>query len=253
MAKKLSLMWGMALVPALVASPAVAAVLWDNGPLVTHPGGGFGGADASRLLNTMFAENILGYGHQTTAGNAVADDFTIGGPGWHIDSITFFAYQTNGPINGSVVVSADILNAFPVGLPAGVYSGGPGSFSNIYRDTETSVGASNRAIQAITVAVNGNFAAGNYWLSWQAVGNEPSGPWAPPVSYPNAVNGLNPLGQAPNGQQYTTSTLVWSPVQDSGSFTPDEFPFIINGSVIPAPGALALLLVAAGGLRRRRR
>ena len=39
--------------PALWEAPA--AILYDNGPLVTHPGGGFGGADASAVQTALAA------------------------------------------------------------------------------------------------------------------------------------------------------------------------------------------------------
>jgi hypothetical protein len=238
----------------ILASPGFGDVLWDNGPLVNFPGGGFGGADASRLMNTTLGENTLGYGHQTTFDNAVGDDFTVtDAAGWHIDSITFYAYQTGGPMNGDVEVSADVLDAFPAGPVVGTDVGGPGVFSGIYRDSETSPGADNRAIQAITVVIDADFAAGQHWLVWQAIGSASSGPWAPPVTYADVVNAPNPLGQAPNGLQSVDAGLTWLPVEDSGSLTPDEFPFIINGSIIPTPGALALLGLAGLAGRRRRR
>ncbi len=199
-----------------------------------------------------FDENIFGYGRQATAGNAIGDDFTItDAAGWHIDSITFFAYQTGGPLNGAISINADILPFVPVFPVLGTYSGGPGVFSGIYRAAETSPDSSARAINIITVVVNADFAAGTHWLVWEAIGDAGfSGPWQPPVSYPDAVNGPNPLGQAPNGMQFTG---LWNPVEDSGSLTPDEFPFIVNGSVIPVPGSIALLLVAVGLRRSRRR
>lgn len=62
---------------AVASSFAAAAVLHDNGGIVTHPAGGFGGADASSL-QTALGNNIYGYGAQVSAGNWMADDFTIG-------------------------------------------------------------------------------------------------------------------------------------------------------------------------------
>ncbi len=235
MTTRFRLLWGLALVPAVVASPAMADTLWDNGPLVTHPGDGFGGFDASRVLNVLFDDSALGWGLQQTSGHAIADDFTIkDAAGWHIDSITFFAYQTNGPQNGSISINADILSDFPVGLPAGTFTGGPGVFAGIYRDSEMDVGNSSRAINAITVVVNADFAAGSYWIAWDAIGSPNfSGPFAPPVSYPDAVDGLNPLGQAPNAQ--TVAGGEWIPVVDGISLTPDEFPFMIEGTLIEPP------------------
>ena len=36
----------------------------------------------------------LGFGDQTSAGNSVAEDFTVTGTGWTISDIDFFDYQT---------------------------------------------------------------------------------------------------------------------------------------------------------------
>ena len=70
------------------------AILFDNGPLVTHPGGGSGGADAS-ALQTALGMSLYGFGFQSTEPNRMVDDFTIADPGgWQIDTITFFGYQT---------------------------------------------------------------------------------------------------------------------------------------------------------------
>ena len=83
-------------------------VLYDNGPLVTHPGGGAGGADASALQTTL-GMNTLGAGHQFLLGYRLADDFTVTDPcGWDVQTITFFAYQT-----GSTTTST--INALNVG------------------------------------------------------------------------------------------------------------------------------------------
>ena len=48
------------------AHRAPQAVLYDNGPLATHPGGGFGGADAS-ALQTALGMGTFGYGHRSPA------------------------------------------------------------------------------------------------------------------------------------------------------------------------------------------
>ena len=65
-------------VPAPQGLPSFAypeAVLWDNGPLVTHPGE-CSGMDASRLQTDLLM-NTLGFGHQFSVGNRMADDFEI--------------------------------------------------------------------------------------------------------------------------------------------------------------------------------
>ncbi len=252
--KNLSKLFLAAIVCVALSTSANAITLWDNGPLVTHPGAGAGGADVSRL---RASENILGYGGQAP-NNRIGDDFTVpAGPGWQVDDITFFAYQTNGPLAGAVNISTQIWSggAAPgAGVSAGTFAGGPGSFSNIYRDSDGTPGATNRAIQRITVPVNTVLAPGTYWLDFQGTGNASfSGPWAPPVSYLNTDNGPNPLGAAPNGMQSVDNGVNWAPVEDSISLTPDDFPFIINGSVVPEPATFSLIALAGLGLLGMRR
>ncbi len=124
------------------AHRAPQAVLYDNGPLVTHPGGGFGGADASALQDASLGMTLYGFGHQISANNRMADDFTVpAGSPWTIDTITFYAYQTgstttstfndvrvqiwDGPpmVGGSSIVFGDLVTNRLASS----------TFSNIYR------------------------------------------------------------------------------------------------------------------------
>lgn len=84
---------GPAPAPAAPALPGVAvAPLYDNGPMITHAGGGAGGADAS-VLQTNLGMNAYGFGHQLEYGYRVADDFEVDiASGWDLDAIQFFAY-----------------------------------------------------------------------------------------------------------------------------------------------------------------
>src|SRR4029078_3997860 len=80
--------------PAVVSqpinTPPQGAVVYDNGPLVTHPGGGAGGADAS-ALQTSQGMTIFGFGQQQAANNRVADDFTIpAGQSSRLESVTLW-------------------------------------------------------------------------------------------------------------------------------------------------------------------
>jgi hypothetical protein len=67
-------------------------VLFDNGPIVNSPGTGSGGADES-ILQFNLGMGTYGFGMQQSAGNSVADDFTVTG-NWNIESFEFFGYQT---------------------------------------------------------------------------------------------------------------------------------------------------------------
>ncbi len=207
---------------------APAAVLYDNGPLVTNPGAGAGGADAS-ALQTAVLGNTVGFGHQLTAGNRIADDFVVGGSGWLINTVTFFAYQTNSPTTSTITaVNVRIWDGPPGAPGSNVVFGDTttnrlvsSTFTNIYRTTDTALTANNRPIMANEVAINTFLPPGTYWFDWQSDGSLASGPWAPPVTL---------LGQTgkpgANGLQFTGA---WAPALDTGNSVQQDFPFVIDG------------------------
>jgi hypothetical protein len=77
--KKLAILVLLAL-----AGAAQAVELYNNGPVVN----GLGRSVLKPPATT------LGFGDQTSAGNSVAEDFTVTGTGWTISDIDFFGYQT---------------------------------------------------------------------------------------------------------------------------------------------------------------
>ena len=205
-----------------------SAVLWDNGPLVNSPGTGAGGADESMLQNSSLGMSTYGFGHQKLNGYRVADDFTVSGAGWHIGSITFFAYQTGSDTTSTLTeINYNIWDGSPddagssivfsdtVTLTAGVNT----IWSNIYRVMEITSGDTSRPIMENTVNPGIFLPPGIYWLDWQADGSLVSGPWVPPIT----INGQATTG---NALQYTTS---WAAVIDSGTGTQQGLPFIIMG------------------------
>jgi uncharacterized repeat protein (TIGR01451 family) len=208
-----------------------AVVLYDNGPLVTHPGGGGGGLDAS-ALQTALLMSTYGFGAQVSAGNRVADDFTVtDAAGWTINTITFFGYQTgsgntstftalnlriwDGPPNvaGSTVIWGDTTTNVMTST----------TFSNIYRVLDTALTNVDRPVMACVATVGTTLPAGTYWLDWQLDGSGASGPWAPPISI---------LGQTTTGNalQYTT-TGGWASLIDTGSNTVQGLPFVVDGDL----------------------
>lgn len=240
-----------ALGAAIVASGALAGgTLWDNGPLITHPGGGFGGADRSAISP---GQGTFGFNSNLTAFHE-ADDFTVGAGGWNINAIRAFAYQTGStttstftglyvqiwdgsPGNGGNVVWGDMTTNLMSGT----------SWTNIYRTSGTDSQGSTRPIMHVdATGLNINLGAGTYWIEFAMTGTLGSGPWIPLVSDPNQLI-------AGNARTFTVATATWADTLDATSQLGVEFPFLLEGTVIPTPGAIALLGLAGLASRRRRR
>jgi hypothetical protein len=224
------------------------ALLFDNGPLVTHPGGGFGGADASVLQNTVL--NTYGYNVNAGASFRIADDFTVAGGAWIVDSIAFFGYQTGSTTTSTITaVRLQIWDGPPGEAGSTVIFGDITTnrmvatrFSGIYRAIATNLVASDRPIMRNIVNVGGLLLLpGTYWLDWTMTGSLTSGPWQPPVTI---------LGQyvTGNGRQFTGT--AWQAMRDSvapAAGNPQGAPFIIYGTASSNPlNPFALQTPAAG-------
>ena len=228
-----------------------AAVLYDNGPLVTHPGAGAGGADAS-AVQTALLLSTYGFGHAVSSGFRVADDFTVPAGGWNISTIKFFAYQTGSTTTSTInAVNLRIWDGVPGAAGSNVVFGdtttnrlASSTWANMYRVLDTALTGNTRPIMADTVNVNITLPAGTYWLDWQTGGTLASGPWAPPVSI---------LGQTAkpgaNGLQYDPTAMTWNSLTDTGAGAVQDLPFIIEGTSAVAgnctlPGDIPWLTVS---------
>ncbi len=170
----------------LVLAVGVCAqtLLYDNGPIVTHPGGGAGGADASALDNTPAfhpPHNVYGFGSQypPTGNNSLADDFTVCGT-WTVTALEFFVYQTNGVpplitgayaqvwdrdprVAGATVIRGDLVTNLITAPPVGAFF--------CYRVLIGDLASSSRAVATIRVSVNwAPLPPGVYWLGVRATG-----------------------------------------------------------------------------------
>ncbi len=217
----------------LIGGSAVGDVLYDNGPLVTNPGAGAGGADASAVQGSV-GNTTLGLGHQLAGAtdNRVADDFTVTDPnGWTISTITFFAYQTGSTTDSTITaVNLRIWDGPPGQASSSVVFGNTSTnvlqsttWSGIYRTGQATLMATDRPIMADVVAVNTLLPQGNYWLDWQSAGSLASGPWAVPITVVDAAGTGNALQSVDGGTTYALAT-------DGGSGAPLGMPFIIEGT-----------------------
>ncbi len=207
-------------------------VLFDNGPIISLPGGGCNGGDASILDGNTGGHTLFGWGFQQNSGNYMADDFT-NTAAWNIDSMKFFAYQTGAtamtitgayvqiwsgaPNAGGQVVWGDLTtNRLAVAR-----------LSTSYRAQNTTPTDCARRIQEIVANVSVNLPPGQYWVQFGVTGSAASGPWCPPVTIPNvAVTG--------DALQFTTAG-GWAPALN-GTTSPNGAPFIVYGTAgAPCP------------------
>jgi hypothetical protein len=226
---------------AAAATGSQAVVLFDNGAAAA-------GSPPLSVIRT--GGTLLGAGAQASIPNIVADDFSVTGAGWNVESLTFYGYQSFAgsafTFTGATwsVISGDVNTGTVVASgTASVTNGGLVG----YRVSPTTLTNTDRAIFAVQADVaDFTLAPGNYWLRWGLTGTLASGPWQPPTADGAVGNAAQSLGNA------AFATLV-----DAGDGLGVELPFTIQGSVVPEPSTYAMLLAGAAAVlsitRRRQR
>jgi hypothetical protein len=218
---------------ALCAGASQAVVLYNNGPVVNSGGLSILNAPATTLGITSNALNTL------------ADNFTVSGAGWTLDSVDFYAYQPQPPGPGVFTFSRvnwQIYAGSNIDTAAG-FAGGTTAVTNAgqvgFRVTETALTDQQRTVFRINADIpNLTLPAGNYFLVWAFEGTGTSGPFVPPV-----------LGSLGVGNAYESRFGGrFEPLQDLGSRQSYDLPFSLNGTLLPVPEPSSLTLLLAGGL-----
>lgn len=215
--------------PLLVLGTAVAQspLVYSNGPLITEVHASIPASNSSRLQSGAppagLNMNVLGFGAQQAAGNALADDFSVLGA-MVIDGIEVFGYATSAPTTPSPVtgVYVEISSTDPAvaitpvvnspGLANNQLANTTHGFSNIYRVTTTTLTATNRAIMSMRVNLANPIilTQGTYWLVFQYTGVN----FCPPVS----VMGSNRMTTTANtARQRVGAAGVFNPLFDTGN------------------------------------
>ncbi|MGI8893382.1 MAG: hypothetical protein ACR2GN_07965, partial [Bacteroidia bacterium] len=184
-------------------------ILYDNGPLINAPGGGFGGADLSHLHSGL---TTWGAGHAVSSGFRVADEFTVpAGASWFVDSIVFYAYQTSSGLTSTInEVNFAIWDGTPGDIGSNIIYGDTmtnklisTSWSNIYRTNATDFTNTDRPVMRNVANASGlMLQSGTYWVDWQTGGTAPSGPWVPEITITNQPATGNALQYNPATQLY---------------------------------------------------
>lgn len=206
-------------------------ILFNNGPLVNSPGTGAGGADESVVQDASLGLNTLGFGHQFTEGNRIADDFVVANGPWDIKEIHFYAFQTGSPSNPSPMTALylQIWDGPPNDPLSSVVWGDlttnrllSSSWSGIFRTSEA-IGSGNilRPVMLNVAEVDTTLYNGTYWLDWTVAGSDIyTGPWAPPIT----ITGQTTTG---NALQFLASQGNWQEAIDLVTLASQGFPFVI--------------------------
>ncbi len=214
-------------------------LLYDNGPIVTHPGAGIGNADVSAVNSNL--QTVWGFRHSMFNGFRVAEDFIIpDANGWQIDSIVFLAYQTSsGNTSTFTDYRMQVWDNSPDNVASSILYGDTVTnvlfntyWSGIYRTDAVSFTNVDRPLMRNVVSTPGlSLPQGTFWLDWGAFGSTSSGPWVPSISYASPSQTVT--GDA---IQFSGVNQVWQAITDTNLTTqlPDAqgLPFYIYGSVI---------------------
>jgi len=209
--------------------------LYNNGPFVTNPGGGAGGADLSALQTSNLT--VWGFGAQSSASNWVADDFEVpSNQTWSLQGFKFYSYQTGStttPTHNSAKVV--VYNGRP-DLPSSTIVWGnetterflAAEWTGAYRASDNTPTNADRPIMAVSASADPVLGPGNYWVMYTLGGTLASGPWVIPISI---------LGTYQTGDAYQRTTAGWAPLRDSagGPGYGQGLPFQVLGTsgVIP--------------------
>lgn len=236
---------------AAVATGANAALLYSNGAVIdaTSPAGN--PINAMPSGNTTFGLAVSG-----DNGFRAADNFTVTGPMWIVNSIDLYAYQTQSTPQGYTfttvsfdIVSGDVNTGTVVASGSNINSVNGGFMGyRVLNTTASNANNTTRPIYRVSVTgLNFNLNPGSYWLRYSINGTLSTGPFAVPVVPFTYTNG--------NAQIDNAGTGTFVTARDALSQRAWEIPFEMRGTAVPEPATMIALGagIAAIAARRRRK
>ncbi len=207
---------------AIVADPLATTGVFNNGPIVTDPVGGFNGNALSMLsppLSTLGLNGTI----------RTAEKFWLPeGGNYLIDSIGFWAYQTgSGFVSNFTSVFLMIYDGDPSSGGQLIYGDSIANglldtyFSGVMRASNSTPLDSTRPIMRVvgefmapTQLVGGR----NYWLVWSFTAG--GTPFFPPITVPGIISSGNAI-------QRSNTSFAWSLANGGGIGFPAGAPFQI--------------------------
>jgi hypothetical protein len=166
----------------------------------------------------------------------MADDFVVPAPGWQVDEVMLFAYQTGSTTTSTITeVRVQIWDGDPTAGGTVIFGDlttnrmTNTTWSNIYRSIDTAPLASNRPIMVQTASLGVELTPGTYWIEYQFNGTLSSGPWAPPITI---------LATPVTGNAKQNQSGLWVEAL-SGTFA-QGMPFILMGTEVGGGGGYGL-------------
>lgn len=237
---KTPLLLAFPLLTTLSPLPASAALLYDNGSIITDPTAGPSNFAASR-----YSASFSTYGFSANAPIRLADNFTLTSAAT-LSSITLQAYITGTyptPPTTSPLTSATlrIWRGLPdtgtlITTSTTLTSN---TFSGIYRTTNSNPLEPNRPVFNLTLDLaNTSLSPGEYWIDYSLTGA--GNPFSPMV-----MDGTAAAAQVRNGNAMRKLSDSGDWVTLFGGSGPQglDFPFLLQGSpIIPEPSTTLPLL-----------
>ncbi|MDR0364398.1 MAG: choice-of-anchor J domain-containing protein [Bacteroidales bacterium] len=212
--------------------PGDAMELWNNGPIITHPGEGFDGADVSVSENPQ----DIGFNTDQLSGYSVADDFTLEKP-TYIEYMTFYLYERFTVNNNPEYIDMLFVKIYDKSPKEGgkeIWGNTQDNkinrdltaFSNIYRTYPENLQSPAYPVMRVVADIDLNLPAGAYWVEIIAVSKiapyEGGCIWAIPVTK---------LGEPFNGNAIQSYGKDWHDLM--GTTGQCALPFEVFGKQMP--------------------
>jgi hypothetical protein len=186
-----------------------------------------------------------------------ADDFTVGGGGWSVDTVSTLVYDTGF---AAIRISDATLSIRQTDVNGAVVATGSATWglagvNRIFNGVGNLQNA-DRQLNRLTANMGGvNLAPGTYAFVFTVTPTAGQNIWSPYVMDPNPANPDDPITRVGNGMVSVDSGVTWNPatVATGGWNQSPELVFDVQGTAVPEPGTFIAIGIGLAGLALARR